>query len=111
MTTSHGMTAERLADIRYRANQRPYVGWLQELFDHIDAQAAQIDRLSSSLARVRGALLWADGQVDEFPGRKPGEGAFYWRREMMRRAGLQRFVYDKATRTLTTQPEKADDPD
>ncbi len=38
---------------------------------------------------MRKALRWALGEADEFPPRKEGEGAYWWRTELGRRAALQ----------------------
>jgi hypothetical protein len=47
--------------------------------DERDAAVAERDAL-------RAAVEWALGEVGEFPPRKPGEGAYYWRTELRRRA-------------------------
>jgi hypothetical protein len=55
---------------------------IQALSDRASAAEARAERL-------REAILWADGRIGEWPERQPGEGAFYWRKELMRRAGLE----------------------
>lgn len=71
--------------------------------DRIEALEAEVERWRSAAAnasaneaaaearaeRLREAILWALGQIGEWPERKPGEGAFYWRKELRRRAGLE----------------------
>jgi hypothetical protein len=50
-------------------------------------------RLRAAEARVselEGALRWALGEGDEFRLRGPGEGAFWWRKELGERAALSR---------------------
>jgi hypothetical protein len=39
--------------------------------------------------RYFGALVWALGAGGEFKQREPGDGAYWWRRELCRRAGLE----------------------
>jgi hypothetical protein len=51
--------------------------------------ADTIQALQSEVERLKGVILWADGQNGEWPERKPGEGAYYWRKELMRRAALE----------------------
>lgn len=38
--------------------------------------------------RLKEAILWALGRRDEFPPRQPGQGAYWWRRELGKRADL-----------------------
>lgn len=38
--------------------------------------------------QMREAILWALGERDEFPTREPGQGAYWWRTELRRRAFL-----------------------
>ena len=64
----------------------------QELEDMADALRVTLDAKNAAEARaerLREAILWALGQIGEWPERKPGEGAFYWRKELRRRAGLE----------------------
>jgi len=37
------------------------------------------------IARLEAIIHWLDGLEGDWPDRQPGEGAFYWRRHMMRR--------------------------
>jgi hypothetical protein len=51
------------------------------------------NKLTAAEARVselEGALRWALGEGDEFRLRGPGEGAFWWRKELGERAALSR---------------------
>lgn len=45
--------------------------------------------LIERIARLEGAIRWVNGEVDEFPERKPDEGAYWWRKDLMRRARLE----------------------
>jgi hypothetical protein len=54
--------------------------------DYLQARAEQAEAENK---RLRKAILWADGQVDDFRARREGEGAYWWRRELMERAGLR----------------------
>lgn len=47
-------------------------------------------RLTEERNRYRDAILWADGQGDDFRPRPEGKGPYWWRRELMERAGLAR---------------------
>ena len=42
----------------------------------------------AKIEQLKTAILWADGLGDEFPARQPGEGAYWWRPELKRRAGI-----------------------
>lgn len=53
------------------------------------AQANRAEAAEAQVERLKGVILWADGQNGEWPERKPGEGAYYWRKELMRRAALE----------------------
>lgn len=48
----------------------------------VAAKDAEIDRL-------RTAIRWALGEIDDFPLREPGQGAYWWRTELRRRAALK----------------------
>lgn len=39
--------------------------------------------------RYRDAIEWALGANGDFPDREPGDGAYWWRSELQRRAGLE----------------------
>lgn len=101
------------------AKEREVEQWLADYAESVQqrvAQAVNLERFvnrmyaaedkalaaEARLAQANEALLWANGENGEWPDRKPGEGAFYWRKEMMRRAGFPQYQYDKATRSLTT---------
>jgi hypothetical protein len=59
--------------------------------DYIRSERSYAEKVAADARaeRLRAAILWADGQIGEWPERQPGEGAFYWRKELMRRAGLE----------------------
>jgi hypothetical protein len=40
------------------------------------------------VARLRSAIRWALGEEGEFPLRPEGKGAYWWRTELRRRAGI-----------------------
>jgi hypothetical protein len=40
------------------------------------------------IQQLEGAIRWACGEIGEFPPRKEGQGAFWWRSELRRRAGM-----------------------
>jgi hypothetical protein len=40
------------------------------------------------IQQLEGAIRWACGEVGEFSPRKEGQGAFWWRSELRRRAGM-----------------------
>jgi 23S rRNA G2069 N7-methylase RlmK/C1962 C5-methylase RlmI len=45
--------------------------------------------LTTRTARLEAALRWVNGEGDDFPGVQPeNRGRWFWRREMMQRAGL-----------------------
>lgn len=49
-------------------------------------QGREIRALKAERDRLKAALDWALGEGDEWLERKPGEGAFYWRAELRRKA-------------------------
>ena len=46
------------------------------------------ERAERELAVAHAAILWALGCNGEWPERKPGDGAFYWRSTLRMRAGI-----------------------
>lgn len=48
-------------------------------------------QLEAQAKRLERALRWALGELGEFPGRErgPNDGAWWWRTELQRRAGLR----------------------
>lgn len=38
--------------------------------------------------RLELAIRWALGEMDDFPAREDGQGAYWWRKELRERAGL-----------------------
>jgi hypothetical protein len=51
-----------------------------------------LHKYEARVAELEAAILWADGQGDDFPERQPGQGAYWWRRELMQRAGMRAAV-------------------
>ncbi len=39
------------------------------------------------LAKLRRAIKWALGEGGEFPPRAPGEGSYWWRKQLRKKAG------------------------
>lgn len=39
--------------------------------------------------RLESAIRWALGETDEFPPREEGQGAYWWRKELRERSGLE----------------------
>lgn len=58
----------------------------QRGMDAVEKWSSRAKSAEGQLAALREALAWALGERDEFPERKPGEGAYWWRRELRRRA-------------------------
>jgi hypothetical protein len=44
--------------------------------------------LIERIGRLERAIRWAQGEVDDFPMRKDGQGAYWWRTELRKRAGM-----------------------
>ena len=65
---------------------------LQNRYEQVTAEnVALSERMAEAEARrdqIREAILWALGERDEFPTREPGQGAYWWRTELRRRAFL-----------------------
>ena len=77
---------------RLRGNgQRPYFGDGATMYD----AAAEIERLRARIAELEGAVVWALGYTD-FRERREGEGAYWWRKELRERAGMN----DERARTM-----------
>lgn len=51
-----------------------------------DALRAQLAAANERAERAEKAIAWALGESDEFPPREPGQGAYWWRTELRRRA-------------------------
>jgi hypothetical protein len=50
---------------------------------------AYVRDLEARAAKMENALRWVDGEIGDWPGERPeGRGPYFWRREMMQRAGL-----------------------
>lgn len=54
--------------------------------------------------RLEKAIRWALGELDDFPLRQPGEGAFWWRKELSKRAALEQP--DNAARDMKRLAEQ-----
>ena len=54
---------------------------------HINAVTTAKNALKE-IRRLRSAVKWALGEVGEFPLRQAGQGAYWWRTELRRRAGM-----------------------
>lgn len=59
------------------------------------ALTAERDRLAAELAKAKvesntyhAAIMWALGVTGTWPARKPGDGAFYWRKRLQSMAGI-----------------------
>ena len=65
------------------------------------------DALRDEVARLRGAIVWALGYTD-FRAREEGEGAYWWRPELRRRAALTPEQIEQAKAALTPQAGKGD---
>ena len=51
--------------------------------------------LLATIAELRGAIRWALGEGDDFRPREEGEGAYWWRKELRRRAALSGTKEDR----------------
>lgn len=47
-----------------------------------------LDHAQQEITRLTAAIRWALGETDDFPPGKPDQGAYWWRTELRRRAGL-----------------------
>jgi hypothetical protein len=54
----------------------------------LSQREALIYAMSLRLEQMREAILWANGERDDFPARKDGQGPYWWRKELMRRSAL-----------------------
>jgi hypothetical protein len=86
---------QQIADMRVN---EPYHRGLCEDFEillpphwHPGSTGSWLERLlqlRKAHNRMENAIRWALGETDDFPPREPGQGAFWWRTELRRRAGL-----------------------
>lgn len=54
----------------------------------VHADVAEFTRDSEQIRVLREAIAWALGENDDFRAREPGEGAYWWRKELRERAAL-----------------------
>ncbi len=59
---------------------------------------ANVKSAVRELRRLQMAVRWALGEVGDFPMRQNGQGAYWWRTELRRRAGLSPNDKDQARR-------------
>jgi hypothetical protein len=64
-----------------------------------------VQAMRDEVARLRGAIVWALGYTD-FRAREEGEGAYWWRPELRRRAALTPEQIESAQAALTPQAGK-----
>ncbi len=50
---------------------------------------AREKKLYDENARLRGAILWALGETEEFKVREAGDGAYWWRTELRKKSALE----------------------
>lgn len=53
-----------------------------------NAMREERDRLARLVEGLTNAIRWALGEIDDFPPRNPGQGAYWWRTELRRRTAL-----------------------
>jgi len=53
-----------------------------------EAALRRIAELEAEVARLRKVIRWALGEIGNFPTRRKAEGAYWWRRELRKRAAL-----------------------
>ena len=64
---------------------------MHEHTTHFDDCGCQSARLKARVAELEAAVRWALGEEGDFPLRGDGQGAYWWRTELRRRAALARF--------------------
>lgn len=72
---------------------------------HTEQAVDELQALRDEMARLRGAIVWALGYTD-FRAREEGEGAYWWRPELRRRAALTPEQIEQAKAALTPQAGK-----
>lgn len=81
----------RLSMARADAAEAQVALLTQAIHEKNDAGAAAvraIGELEATIALLTEAIRWALGEVDEFPERQDGQGPYWWRAELRRRAAL-----------------------
>lgn len=53
---------------------------------HMDARKTAGAERDARVRELEAAISWALGEIDDFPERQPGQGAYWWRSELRRRA-------------------------
>lgn len=76
-----------------------------EYYDDDFFICATLEDARDEVARLRGAIMWALGYTD-FRARENGEGPYWWRPELRRRAALTPEQIESAQATLTPQGGK-----
>ncbi len=51
--------------------------------------SAEVLALKARIAKLEAAIKWALGEAADFSPRGPGEGAYWWRPELRKRAALE----------------------
>lgn len=74
----------------------PHDEYAKSLIAFDNKLAKQLDRIAPAqaadaldAARLWDALVWALGAGDDFPGHDPAKGAYWWRKELAQRAGME----------------------
>jgi hypothetical protein len=71
-------------DIKKYANMIPVTDQAGDM----QSMAAELLELYAERDRLLSAIRWALGIDGDFPERQEGQGLFWWRRELLERAGL-----------------------
>ena len=76
------------ADIQRATMARDIALSVEALTPHAPAQAA-LEQARAEVERLTSAIRWALGEGGEFPVRMEGQGQYWWRTELRRRAALK----------------------
>lgn len=89
MSEAKAYTEEELAEIRETLAMEPDPSRADE---HAIAcnLLATIDERDRVIRKFEEAIAWALGEADDFPHRREGEGAYWWRTELRKRANTAR---------------------
>ena len=68
----------------------------RETLEYFSKRAAKV---RDKFKRVRDAIVWASGVRGDFHGRQDGDGQYYWRKELIERAGMREIV-DRAAQEI-----------
>lgn len=103
--TAHERVAQLATENRLMLGENAKLrGWVQDLAQK-DVRDMEFDKLKSSHATLLGAVVWALGYTD-FRARENGEGPYWWRPELRRRAALTPEQIEQAKAALTPQAGK-----